>query len=371
MVGAGPAGSMAALHLARASRRVLLLDKARFPRPKVCGCCLNAASLAALERADLGHLPERLGAVPLARARVACGSASANVPLPGGAALSREAFDAALVTEAIRAGAAFLPETTPTVGTTPGHVRLRSGARASDTRAKTLVAADGLAGRTLGPEHGFTTAVAPQARIGCGVILEDAPGAYEPAVIHMACAAGGYVGAVRLEDGRLDVAAAFDPAFVRKRAGPGPAAAAIIESCGFPPIPALEHAEWRGTRALTRRRTRLQRAHLFAIGDAASYVEPFTGEGIAWALAGAAAVVPHVIDAIARPSADMERDTWTAAHRSLLARRQRSCRAIAWALRRPRLTHLAIRAAAAAPVLTAPLLTAINRTPRASPRITA
>ena len=51
VVGAGPAGSMAALGLARAGAAVLLVDRATFPRPKVCGCCLNGAALAALRSA--------------------------------------------------------------------------------------------------------------------------------------------------------------------------------------------------------------------------------------------------------------------------------------------------------------------------------
>ena len=46
VIGAGPAGSVTARELARRGRRVLLVDKAAFPRPKVCGCCLNAAAVA-------------------------------------------------------------------------------------------------------------------------------------------------------------------------------------------------------------------------------------------------------------------------------------------------------------------------------------
>ena len=63
VVGAGPAGAVAAVLLARAGRRVLLLDKATFPRRKVCGCCLNGHALSALAAAGLGELPARLGAV--------------------------------------------------------------------------------------------------------------------------------------------------------------------------------------------------------------------------------------------------------------------------------------------------------------------
>src|SRR5262245_23559213 len=43
VVGAGPAGSLAARELARRGASVLLVDRSPFPRPKVCGSCLNAA----------------------------------------------------------------------------------------------------------------------------------------------------------------------------------------------------------------------------------------------------------------------------------------------------------------------------------------
>ena len=55
VVGAGPAGSTAALVLARAGATVALLDKARFPRDKACGDFIGPRGLQVL--ADLG-LPE-------------------------------------------------------------------------------------------------------------------------------------------------------------------------------------------------------------------------------------------------------------------------------------------------------------------------
>lgn len=56
VVGAGPAGSSAALFLAKKNRRVLLLDKAQFPREKVCGDAFSGKSLGVAR--DLGLLAE-------------------------------------------------------------------------------------------------------------------------------------------------------------------------------------------------------------------------------------------------------------------------------------------------------------------------
>src|SRR5437016_11683752 len=49
IVGAGPAGSIAALVLARAGVRVRILDRATFPRHKLCGDTLNPGALALLD----------------------------------------------------------------------------------------------------------------------------------------------------------------------------------------------------------------------------------------------------------------------------------------------------------------------------------
>ena len=63
VVGAGPAGAMAARELALGGAAVLLIDKASFPRWKVCGCCLNSAALATLASAGLGDLVARHGGI--------------------------------------------------------------------------------------------------------------------------------------------------------------------------------------------------------------------------------------------------------------------------------------------------------------------
>jgi geranylgeranyl reductase family protein len=53
VVGAGPAGATAAIHLAKRRRRVLLLDRSNFPRDKVCGDALIPDAIRSIERAGL------------------------------------------------------------------------------------------------------------------------------------------------------------------------------------------------------------------------------------------------------------------------------------------------------------------------------
>jgi flavin-dependent dehydrogenase len=52
---------------------------------------------------------------------------------------------------------------------------------------------------------------------------------------------------------------------------------------------AFDPLDWLGTLPLTRRTPRPAGHRVLVVGDAAGYVEPFTGEGMAWALATASA----------------------------------------------------------------------------------
>lgn len=242
VVGAGPAGAVTARELVRRGRRVLLIDKTTFPRPKVCGCCLNRAALGALAAVGLGGLTDRCRAVPLAGVELAAGGRRARLSLPGGAALSREAFDAALIGEAVAAGADFLPGTAVRLGAVEdGSRELLAGPTV--IRAGVVIAADGLNGQLTTPQQ-----VADGSRIGAGVIANAAPDPYRPGTIYMAVGRGGYVGAVRLEDGRLDLAAAFDAAAVRAAGGLGESAAAVLRGAGLPAIPDLEASRGRAPR---------------------------------------------------------------------------------------------------------------------------
>jgi flavin-dependent dehydrogenase len=379
VVGTGPAGALAARELARRGAGVLLVDRATFPRAKVCGCCLNAGALATLAAAGLPGLVERCGGRPLGEVRLAARGCAARLALPGGRALSREVFDAALVREAIRAGAAFLPGTEAALGAVEGSARvvlLRQQERQTAVAAGVVLAADGLGGRlaaTGDPPRTHTQlawGVPPTrklrvdtkdraSRIGAGVIAATAPSFFSENVIYLACSRGGYVGLVRLEDGRLDVAAAFDRETVRSAGGPGSAAARVLAEVSWPAVPGLPELPWRGTPPLTRQAARLAGERLFVLGDAAGYVEPFTGEGMAWALAGAVAVAPLAVRAAHcwEPGLAV---AWEKVYRRTIARRQTVCRLVAKVLRHPGLVRGIIHLLAWLPGLAAPVLRHLN-----------
>jgi len=370
VAGAGPAGALAARQAALAGKRVLLVDSRSFPRAKVCGACLNGQALSVLDSAGLGNLPSTLGGVVLDNFDVRSAGRGVHIALPEGIAVSRLRFDAALVEAAHAAGATFLPETTATVGELYVNgggecrvVSLRDRDQAViDARARVVLAADGLAHSCVRGHADFSSDVAPGARIGLGGHVTDYPADYRMGTIFMAIGRQGYVGLVRVEDGLLNIAAALAPEFVKGSGGPPQALAAVLQGAGFPPIASLADADWHGTLPLTRRTHRTAARRILLLGDAAGYVEPFTGEGMAWAFAAAAASTPFVERGLARWDGSLE-DDWQATLRRLVLRRQRWCRALAWALRHPLAIRLVLGSLALVPSIAKPVVRSLNRPP--------
>jgi flavin-dependent dehydrogenase len=337
VIGAGPAGAMAARELAVGGASVLLVERRGFPREKVCGGCLNGHALAVLRSAGLAELPERSEGVPLRSFRLAVRGRSARLRLPVGVAVSRARFDVELVDAAVEAGVRFLPWTEARVGDMEGGTRrvYLDGRRADRRiRARLVLAATGLGLSCLTENSAPRTRVLLGTRVGIGCLVDNGPSDYDGATIHMAVGRAGYVGLVRLADGRLHVAGAIQPRFLREAGGPGSAAGMILGEAGFSPISGLKTARWQGTIGLTRRTRPLADTRLFVLGDAAGYVEPFTGEGIAWALAAGRAIGPLALRAVERWEPRIARE-WETLHARVVGRRQIFCRAAAAVLRRP------------------------------------
>ncbi|HEY3787338.1 MAG TPA: NAD(P)/FAD-dependent oxidoreductase, partial [Urbifossiella sp.] len=332
IIGAGPAGSIAARELARRGASVLLVDKAQFPRPKVCGCCLNGAALAALDNLGLAHVPDKCGAVSLRSMILAAGRHSAELRLKESVSVSREAFDAALVRQAEIAGATFASGTMVKLDdTSSDECRSLTLAPGQKLLTRIAIVATGLSGMDSHADVG--------SRLGAGVIVpkESVPTFFETCRLYMATGNGGYVGLVRLEDDRLDIAAAFDAGFVLASGGLGRAAALILKSTAWPAIADLSEMPWKGTPALTRRPSAVAGHRLFAVGDAAGYVEPFTGEGMAWAISSASALAPIAVEAL-NSWDDRWMRQWQRTHARIVGRRQGVCRIAARVLRSPALT---------------------------------
>ena len=114
VVGAGPAGSVAALVLARAGVDVRLVDSSRFPRDKLCGDTLNPGALSVLDRLGVGsRVRER--AIPI-EGMLVTGPFGATVACDypddlTGAAISRRDLDVVLLEAAVAAGVDFVPGT--------------------------------------------------------------------------------------------------------------------------------------------------------------------------------------------------------------------------------------------------------------------
>ena len=363
VVGAGPAGAMAAREAARRGGKVLLVDRARFPRAKVCGCCLNGAALRMLDEVGLGELTSHCGAVPLARVRLASRARTATIPLAEGVSLSRERLDTELIRAAIMAGAEFLDGTQAAISDVDGDCRiieLKVEEQIERVRAAVVIVAGGLGCRVFADEPGGQRQATADSRVGAGAVLAATGDDYPPGTIYMACHRDGYTGLVRLEDGRLDIAAALDASAIKRQGGIGPLVEQILSESNMPVPAALLEAAWHGTARLTQRREHVGGKNYFVVGDAAGYIEPFTGEGMAWALATGRGVVPYAFDYLHGHVAEALAG-WATRRRTLIGRRMHRCRAVSHLLRYPTVVSIAVRVLATAPGLARPFVNALNQ----------
>ena len=156
IVGAGPAGAVAATVLARGGARVRLVDRARFPRDKLCGDTVNPGTLAMLRRLGMAERLDTLG-LPIDGMVVTVGDGVAvESRYPDGLqgrALVRRELDWTLLQQATAAGADFEPLTIvrrpvldeDTRGGAGGVVGVVVDAQGSERtiHARVVIAADG------------------------------------------------------------------------------------------------------------------------------------------------------------------------------------------------------------------------------------
>lgn len=336
VIGAGPAGSLAARALARRELRTLLVDAKRFPRAKACGGCLNRRGLTMLEAAGLAHLVDAVESRPR-YFRWHVGRQQGQFELPAMCVIDRGWFDEALAREAVRAGAVFLDGVQASVvpaETRAGYrsVLLNPSGIAVEVSARVVVCADGLARSSLRQLPEFRTIVHGRSRIGVSTVV---PVSTLPlkGEINMIVGPCGYVGLAASGQQRLNVAAAVDPHALQER-NISELIGVMLQTAGVELDVDWSQVAWSGTPPLTSRPAGVAAERLFVIGDASGYVEPFSGEGMATALSTGIAVAPHA-ERAARGWRSELAPRWQATHRSLVVDSQSTCRQLARILRQP------------------------------------
>jgi geranylgeranyl reductase family protein len=292
VVGAGPAGSIAALVLARAGARVRLIDRARFPRDKLCGDTLNPGSLSILDRLDISA-PIRARAAVVTGMIVTGPAARVSADYPDGlrgAAITRRDLDVMLLNAAVERGAQFdhcVIVREPIVddrGCVRG-VRVASNGHGCDLRARIVIAADGRGSRLASRLHLSSYARRPR-RWAFGAYFAGVAGVSARGEMHIR--PDGYIGVAPLPDGLTNVSVVRDGGSL-----PGVDQQAVVRDAlgadsmlrdRFARATQVSRVSVLGPLAIDARRSGCP--GLLLAGDAAGFVDPMTGDGLRFALRG-------------------------------------------------------------------------------------
>jgi flavin-dependent dehydrogenase len=356
---------------------------------------LSEAGRATLAELELEHVLARAGAVEQGEVVLAAGRHRARLP-HAMSVVQRKQFDAELVDEACRAGVRFEPRTRARVRETlaprereathlegvpvSGAVLSQSGRREVElagpsgrrvVTAVSVVLASGLSVPALSGADASALVArtfhrAP--RVGVSALLNGCgprPRELANGELLMVVGSAGYLGLVELQSGELHAAAALDPEALRKATRPGAVADALLREAGIKPPAGLADARWMGTPNLTVERSPAAHAGVFLVGDTLGYVEPFTGEGITWALAGARSLAPWLLARAAGLA--WAESGWDRTQRELFGARRQRCRWLTSALRSRALTRTLVAWLGEHPRLAAPVLRSLSAPFRPSP----
>ncbi len=278
----------------------------------------------------------------------------------GGWAVDRSQMDSLLVENAQSRGVEFLSPAKAKLTACDSHRRsvevIVDGA-AQTLRAKVIIIACGLGNQAAGPFEQFQSTSAQNSRLGVEAVFDTFPADYRSGDLAMAIGSHGYVGLTHIGNDRLHVAAALDRATLQNL-GPQAAVDQMIQQAGAPGLP-QSNVTWRGTPPLTAGAASIAEDQVFVIGDAAGYVEPFTGEGLRWALENGVGVAPFVIAAADRWQPQIAEDyrLW---YRRTIAARQKLCRRLSHGLKRAPVRWVAHQALRLRPALADSIIKQLN-----------
>lgn len=337
IVGGGPAGSSCAAFCAAAGLRTAIFEREKFPREKVCGDCINPACWPVLRRLEVADAVRALPHGKLDRVDfIGITGQRISVALPqdenAEIAIKRSLFDNLLLERARELGTTVFESATVTALTSPDprneHWLISVGDQV--VKSRTLVAADGrnsTVARLCGLlPRAAKERVALQSHLplpkdfGDRVVLEFRP--------------EGYSGQAAVGDGQLNVCLVSVPKEIASLRGWAEQRFAISS----------DHS-WRTITPLMREPVSPAQPSLFFVGDAARVVEPFTGEGIYYALAsGELAAKAIALHGDGRNAADVA-TAYAAAHAQLYRGRLWINRLARAAVLSPRLASSFLRVA--------------------------
>jgi geranylgeranyl reductase family protein len=286
IVGGGPAGSSCAAFCALAGLRALVIEREKFPREKVCGDCLNPSCWAVLEHLgvaqrvrDLPH--SKLDSVEL----IAIDGHNVVVDLPTGdnceLSVKRSLFDDLLLTRARDVGADVREGTTVTtlansnpdldapqgrgyscawnIETDGGETFVARILIGADGRNSTVARLRNLLPRPARERVALQAHIPLPRNFGRRVILQFLP--------------EGYSGQAPVNETQLNLCLVGTPPTISR-----------LRKWAERHFEITPDQPWRTITPLTRSPVPCARENLLFIGDAARVVEPFTGEGIYYAL---------------------------------------------------------------------------------------
>lgn len=301
IIGAGPAGSSAAILLARAGWDVALVERETFPRRKVCGECIAATNLPLLDHLGLGLTFHALAGPPLKQVAIMSGPHEIRAGLPcmeqtarpWGRALGREHLDWLLLQQAEKAGAIiYQPWSLQQVEGEAGNwqCHLRALGSAKELTAPLLIAAQGSWHQPGKRKHRSSDLLAFKAQFTSTRL--------EPGVLPVLSFPGGYGGMVVSDTGITTLACCIrrDQLAACRLQSPqypaGEAVEAYLKAHCIGVERALDGAQrtspWMAAGPI-RPGIRLDKAPegIFMIGNAAGEAHPIIGEGISMAIQSA------------------------------------------------------------------------------------